>query len=83
MDLVMDLDLVMGGPGVGLGQVLGFKGSVGVGDGTGALTGVEVGVGVGVGVVDVDVDVDAGVDVVDELLTSTSGRGVGRWGHHQ
>ena len=41
-----------------------------------AWTGVEVGVGVGVGVVDVDVDVDVGVDVVDELLTSTSGRGV-------
>ena len=45
-----------------------------MGDGTGAWTGVEV--GVGVGVVDVDVDVDDGVDVVDELLTSTSGRGV-------
>lgn len=43
-----------------------------MGVGTGAWTGVEVGVGVGV----VDVDVDAGVDVVDELLTSTSGRGV-------
>ena len=47
-----------------------------MGVGTGAWTGVEVGVGVGVGVVDVDVDVDDGVDVVDELLTSTSGRGV-------